>query len=38
VQLCEPCPPAAFAAKNAERYEEAMSLPLYLIIAATICG
>ena len=34
-QLCEPCPPAAFAAKNAERYEEAVSLPLYLIIAAT---
>jgi SAM-dependent methyltransferase len=34
VQLCEPAPPAAFAAKNADRYEEAMSLPLYLIIAA----
>jgi len=33
-QLCEPLPPAAFAIKNAERYEEAMSLPLYLIMAA----
>jgi SAM-dependent methyltransferase len=33
-ELREPCPPAAFAAKNAERYEEAMSMPLYLIIAA----
>ena len=33
-ELREPCPPAAFAAKNAARYEEAMSLPLYLIIVA----
>ena len=34
VQLHEPCPPADFAARNAERYEEAKSTPLYLIIAA----
>lgn len=34
-ELREPRPPAAFAAKNADRYEEAMSLPLYLILAAT---
>jgi SAM-dependent methyltransferase len=33
-ELREPAPPAAFAVKNAERYEEAMSLPLYLIFAA----
>ncbi|MFL6212378.1 MAG: class I SAM-dependent methyltransferase [Blastocatellia bacterium] len=33
-QLREPAPPAAFAAKNAARYEEAISLPLYLIIEA----
>ncbi|HJQ23250.1 MAG TPA: class I SAM-dependent methyltransferase [Blastocatellia bacterium] len=32
--LREPAPPASFAAKNPERYEEAMSLPLYLIFAA----
>ena len=34
--LDEPCPPADFAARNAERYEEARSTPLYLIIAATL--
>ena len=33
-QVCEPTPPAAFAAKNADRYEEAMSVPLYLVFAA----
>jgi SAM-dependent methyltransferase len=32
--LREPAPPAAFAATNAARYEEATSLPLYLIIEA----
>jgi SAM-dependent methyltransferase len=34
MQLREPCPPAAFAAKNVTRYEEALSVPLYLIMAA----
>ena len=34
MQVREPAPPASFAAKNGERYEEAMSLPLYLIFAA----
>ncbi|MFL6277081.1 MAG: class I SAM-dependent methyltransferase [Blastocatellia bacterium] len=33
-QLHEPVPPAAFASRNAARYEEAMSLPLFLIFAA----
>ena len=33
-QLREPAPPVAFAAKNAARYEEALSLPLYLILEA----
>jgi len=33
-QLREPVPPAAFAARNAARYEEAMSLPLFLVFAA----
>jgi SAM-dependent methyltransferase len=33
-ELREPLPPAAFAAKNAARYEEAVSLPLFLIIEA----
>lgn len=33
--LCEPRPPASFAAKNTDRYAEAMSVPLYLIFAAT---
>jgi SAM-dependent methyltransferase len=32
--LREPAPNAAFAAKNAARYEEATGLPLYLIIEA----
>jgi SAM-dependent methyltransferase len=35
-ELREPAPPAAFAAKNAARYEEAASLPLYLIIEAAL--
>ena len=35
-QLREPAPPAAFAAKNAARYDEAMSLPLYLILEAVL--
>src|SRR5205085_7531712 len=35
-QLREPAPPAAFAVKNAARYDEALSLPLYLIIEAML--
>jgi len=32
--LCEPQPPAEFADKSAARYEEAMSLPIYLMFKA----
>ena len=34
IDLCEPHPEAEFADKSAARYEEAMSLPLYLMFKA----
>jgi len=34
IDLCEPHPPAEFADKSAARYQEAMSLPIYLMFKA----
>lgn len=33
-EMLEPSPPAEFAVKNADRYDEAMRVPVYLIFAA----
>jgi hypothetical protein len=37
-ELLEPLPPPEYAAKNVARYDEAMRIPIYLILAAERLG